>query len=574
MENLECNKNFIDSNKNFLNTAIESLEDNKLSENEKDTLNSLINEYNIQKEDSENQCKNEISEIKSTIELKRLLKNSQEYSEVISEISSLSKRKIKDIQYILWTRVDWLFWINTFIKYKNSPLSETFSNIWELANWRRVWNNIKRFIENFSKLNWMDSEILAIVLSSWITKNSFVFIDENWSIIVKTKEWWDDIISFSEKPSLESLVHDSLIKNDISLISRQLYLISDRSDKKNYIDTLKSTIKEYNYQTEARKLFSEQNWDSFKLKLPNSSLNKYMTAYDLFWDIAELKVGNEIYTNDWVDKFVSSKTWKKLYIYNSKIIDIYNSDHVERKTAQETLRDKKKEELLPEHKKQAEMNSQTEDNNTVENNAETINENIESPLSKEFWEWITKEWVKLLWRTWKNSCWEAVALLFDTFLRKKWLWKWIKLSSARNWANFDSILDSWNISKENPFIIQWEWRTYKITNESELRKSWVDITKVLNEKIEIKKRKIDFPKDAKSWEIVVYNEDADSRRASSARKRFWHVEVKWDNGMFYSYYKSSKAWWSASEKQSGSPEDYRRLTGFTWYAYSINMKNA
>ncbi len=63
MENLECNKNFIDSNKNFLNAAIESLEDNKLSENEKDTLNSLINEYNIQKEDSENQCKKKIARI-------------------------------------------------------------------------------------------------------------------------------------------------------------------------------------------------------------------------------------------------------------------------------------------------------------------------------------------------------------------------------------------------------------------------------------------------------------------------------------------------------------------------------
>ncbi len=230
--------------------------------------------------------------------------------------------------------------------------------------------------------------------------------------------------------------------------------------------------------------------------------------------------------------------------------------------------------IIPESKKEEiVIPAKKEESIATDVKKERINEDIESSLSKEFWEWLTKDWLKLLWRTWKNSCWEAVSLLLDTFLRKKWLWKAINLSSARNWANFDSILDSWNISKENPFIIQWEWKTYKITNNRDLKKSWVDITKVINEKIEIKKRKIDFPNDAKSWEIVVYNEGADSKISSKARKTFGHVEVKWDNWMFYSYYKSFKAGWSASEKQEGSPEKYKKLTGFTWYAYSINMKN-
>lgn len=74
----------------------------------------------------------------------------------------------------------------------------------------------------------------------------------------------------------------------------------------------------------------------------------------------------------------------------------------------------------------------------------------------------------------------------------------------------------------------------------------------------------DLPTDAPAWSICVYNENA--TLWSSARRRWWHVEMRWGDGRFYSYYASQNPGGSARSKIT-DPQEYQRLTGFTGYVY-------
>lgn len=529
------NWEWVSENQSFVDKAILSLEDNRLSEDEKDQLNLILLDKEIGADEIKNTSNSEISIIKSKIELKKILKDTNVYLEIKEEIDSLSKNEIKTIQSILGTPSDWYFWINTFLKYKNSPLSDLFT-ISELVNWRKVWKNPKKFIQDFSKLNWIDDEILAIVLANWIDENCFVCIDSIWSIIVYSEKWWTKEIAFSENNSLESLIHDSFTKNDIWLIIKQLDLLPNYTDKKNYIKILKKIIKLYWYYDEAREIFTKWNW---KIKLEIPALNKYLTANDIFWDKKQLKSWNSIYINNWNWDFINKRNWKRLSIFNNKIITvvdgIIDTDNIKKESS----------------------------------STEKLNDQIESTLTKEFGDWVSTEWLKFLGKTWKNSCWKWFSNLINKFLKTKWIKKALNINLNRHWANFDTILEWWKwISTNNPFII-WNWM--KIESLNELKKI-MNIENALNEKIVITKRKIDFPKNAKPWEVLVYNWWATANKTSRARRKYWHVEVKWSDWDYYSYYWWNEPWWSSKIPEKWDPKRYSRMTWFTWFAYGIKLK--
>lgn len=559
--NVELNK---ETWNNFIDLAIKFLDDNKLSSEEKNQLNQLIDSFNSERWEIINQSASNINEIKNEIELKRIISETEDYKETIEKFSKLSIQEIKNIQFIIWTSADWIFWINSYIAYKNSPISWVFEPS-EISKWRRVWENMKWFIENFSKLNWVDAEIMAIILSNNISSNSFVFLDENWNITIFDKNNDQNIITFSETLSLEWLLHESFVKRDLWIITKQLNLITNENDKKNYILTLRNIIENYNYQREARQIFTRNTSRWVEIDLPLNSLNRDMRAVDLFWDYEELIISWEKFVNNWEWDFISEKNWRRLSVFNKQLLNIENLNN------QRVIRPEPRPDNITENNSwlTSSIRPEPRPDNLIN---ETISNNIERNLSRDFWNWLTTEWSKLLWRTWPNSCWAAVAWLIDTFMRSKWIRNSLNINTARNWANFNSILEQWNITPENPFIIQ-AWRSiYKITSESELRRSWLDIRNILNQRLEVKSRDISFPKESIAWEIIVFNQWAESDKATKARRDFWHVEIKWSDNMYYSYYKSRNAWWSTQERESWDPREYSRLTGFTWKAYRIEMK--
>jgi hypothetical protein len=96
----------IKSRKDFLKIAEKSLADSKLSPEEKDKINALIVQYNLEKTENKVENKQEIAQIKNEYELKELLKTSQIYKDIMREASALTHDKIKDIQYILGVNRD------------------------------------------------------------------------------------------------------------------------------------------------------------------------------------------------------------------------------------------------------------------------------------------------------------------------------------------------------------------------------------------------------------------------------------------------------------------------------------
>ena len=93
---------------------------------------------------------------------------------------------------------------------------------------------------------------------------------------------------------------------------------------------------------------------------------------------------------------------------------------------------------------------------------------------------------------------------------------------------------------------------------------------------------ISHPKEAITWGIVVYNRWA---LWSEMRAIYWHVEIKWNDGEYYSYYKSPRpgwsSYWSTTSRYErkvidgsiSNPKLFQELTGFTGYAYyPLNIK--
>lgn len=76
----------------------------------------------------------------------------------------------------------------------------------------------------------------------------------------------------------------------------------------------------------------------------------------------------------------------------------------------------------------------------------------------------------------------------------------------------------------------------------------------------------DLPRDAQPWDVCVYNEWATLWKW--LRKTKGHVEIKWNDNRFYSYYASEMPGGSSKTRET-DPQKYQKLTGFTGYVYRL-----
>lgn len=83
------------------------------------------------------------------------------------------------------------------------------------------------------------------------------------------------------------------------------------------------------------------------------------------------------------------------------------------------------------------------------------------------------------------------------------------------------------------------------------------------------KMKISHPDHAYPGAILVY--DGSGSKWSDMNKEFWHVEIKWSDGGYYSYYNGKRAGGSAATTEK-DPQKYVDLTGFIGYAYYPKQK--
>ncbi len=146
-------------------------------------------------------------------------------------------------------------------------------------------------------------------------------------------------------------------------------------------------------------------------------------------------------------------------------------------------------------------------------------------LSKSGTELATKLWDYVmstsLPSTWKNSCWRAVGELLNNF----WI-QWLP-DNGRDGKNWDNILE--------PRVLSGQF----------------------------KKVAIKHPNEASAGAILAYENGA---WGSQANKDHGHVEIKWSDGKYYSYYEGERPGGSAATNII-NPDKYREATGFTGFAY-------
>ncbi len=137
--------------------------------------------------------------------------------------------------------------------------------------------------------------------------------------------------------------------------------------------------------------------------------------------------------------------------------------------------------------------------------------------SMDLWDYVVKKWPIDLW---VNSCGAAVRALL-----KSYGIEWLPETWA-NGKNWESILDG----RSSQFV----------------------------------KMKISHPDQAYPGAILVYN--GNGSEWSSMNKEFGHVEIKWSDWKYYSYYEGTRAGGSAATNEK-DPWEYEKLTGFIGYAY-------
>lgn len=149
---------------------------------------------------------------------------------------------------------------------------------------------------------------------------------------------------------------------------------------------------------------------------------------------------------------------------------------------------------------------------------------------------------------------EAFAMLLDTEWRSANLWDHVVQRGPVNlwanscWAAVRKLLQSYGVAG--------------LPENGANGKNWESI---LNERwSQFFKMKISHPDQSYPGAILVY--DWSGSEWSSMNKQFGHVEIKWSNGKYYSYYEWSRAGGSAATTEK-DPKKYEELTGFIGYAY-------
>lgn len=140
-----------------------------------------------------------------------------------------------------------------------------------------------------------------------------------------------------------------------------------------------------------------------------------------------------------------------------------------------------------------------------------------SGRSTNLWDHVVKKWPA---NTWDDSCWAAVRELLESY--------WIKdlPQYGANGKEWERILNE----RPNQFV----------------------------------KMRINHPDEAYPWAILIY--DGSGIKWSEMNKKFGHVEIKWSDWNYYSFYKSEMSAWSAKTTEK-DPQQYADQTGFIGYAY-------
>ncbi len=154
---------------------------------------------------------------------------------------------------------------------------------------------------------------------------------------------------------------------------------------------------------------------------------------------------------------------------------------------------------------------------------------------------------------------EAFAMLLDTEWRSMNLGDYVVQRWPANlWANSCGA------------AVRKLCQSYGITGLPESGANWKNWEKILNDRpSQFIKMRISHPDQAYPGAILVY--DGSGSKWSDMNKEYGHVEIKWSDGKYYSYYEGSRAGWSAATNEK-NPQKYSELTGFIGYAYYPKQK--
>lgn len=635
-DNTESSKVY--TQESFFDLASKMLEDNKLTSEEIHEINKYYEWITNWKGwviyESVESRNNLLMEITSKKSLENIIKNSLEYKNRKKSFLELNRSDRRQVQRRIWVKDDWIFWINTFLYYKKSPLSKLFT-LKEISNWMIV-EDIAKFIKSFSEMKWVDWEALATLdLEEW----DFVLYDEkSGNITIYNNNRENKKLTISVNEHMTFVLKNILINNDTQSFYKHLSLLLDKNDKRDYILHFKKVITEYNLFKEVRNLLSTKNWDLVILNLNTNLIERYITAFELFWDLKAISFNWNIFLNTWNLEFRYNN--KKLYVRDGQVFSILES-------SEEGLSDNLK---IKETKKQYEVKKKLDLSNKTDlkeaisllkfddiknyiislkrysDQKKFVLDLRKQIVENNLFEQMCKMFTHNKW-SWKFVCdfkwiraFERHLTAFDLFWNFKNIKKWNKIYNSNmyyfiNWK-YPLYIKTWtevivsnkksvNEIKElnnYPFLAnklwkfladKWPINTWKNSCWEAVKNilrnfwirwrmswNWCDWWEILDNKPnQFKKVPIKHPEDAKAGWILVYLEWAENPKASKKRKKYWHVEIKWMDNRYYSYYASQNPGWSARirskqkyEELKTNYKEYQRFTWFIWYVYYPTQK--
>lgn len=209
--------------------------------------------------------------------------------------------------------------------------------------------------------------------------------------------------------------------------------------------------------------------------------------------------------------------------------------------------------------------------------------NHKEQLEAAYWELSTKYSTVMQALIKSNNAWEAAKIFAEQYEWSHASTINARISSAESYA---FLLDPDNRSYNlwDHVVRRWPantWRdscgaavrellkSYGITGLPESGahgKTWNETLDKMPDKFV--RIKINHPREAYAGAILVFD---GGKNWSDMNQEYGHVEIKWSDGRYYSYYASENPAGSARTKES-DPKKYKELTGFTGYAYYPRQK--
>lgn len=324
----------------------------------------------------------ELEDVKNTKELRKILRESNEYVAMEQALEGQTLNTIKALQSFVWVDDDWDFWAWTFIAYKwmfgdnLSPLEAFLEKNHYLVDTTTNFNSV--FAEIPFDTNGItlqeQKEVLKSIraLNPDIKIGDVISLSKDWKILLITR-WSKELVNFDieaklneirenaklakdaeevkayENEALNSLRKhlDSLKDEDLSydeevklfdsynetieLTKKRFYSEFENSEDKelfarSFLDSIGNNEDWVDFEN-ARALLTdaEDFWDWFKKYTVNTrgdnELEKYVTAYHLFWDHAKVTEWLTLYIKDpETNEYRAYKTGNRLAVINGSII--------------------------------------------------------------------------------------------------------------------------------------------------------------------------------------------------------------------------------------------------------------